>query len=584
MMMHFVSVRNSLRLPRLITTLLLLLLRLCLLLPPESSSTASLLHKLNSTRLASVLDPVQQCLVASSSSSSSNTSYQDTHRDCLQRLGLRAAIHEHAFLRLNQSAFPRHESKRSHCCTEDLPIAERQLDAAVEGFDAIPPDVVLQLLRALSLRNMSLVLAGDSMNAQLHSALLHEIRRQGQDGALRQREFSARFLALGSSRKTTKHGYHWWQEKRDGVARGNRVFIYVLDMWYGHQRSADEQDLCLRFLPALFADHPGGLLFVGNIGLHLEVERNAFVRQGSTQLMAQSIADFLAWLRHLQSLHPSSIVAFRESTPSHFPHAPDGSYQAWLHAFPSEKNWLSPDSGYRCRPSSTSALENRVAALILAHAPANSSRVRLVPVHDVLAPFYTMHYGNCARTGRTTTLDCVHLCAFAPQMFLPIWQSLLRLVTDASTSPAPPLPALPPYTTTVSLFRRMSDKALVACYNGICRVATSLSAVADELGLVFYPKDIRPVAAEALRQPFGRPITSTPAYGEGSVVRLPLSKQLFLVVENGTRRWLPSWEAFQALPRIKGQIIPIVALPLHAFIRLKEGPPMPEPPPLTPNF
>ena len=137
--------------------------------------------------------------------------------------------------------------------------------------------------------------------------------------------------------------------------------------------------------------------------------------------MVQTVSDFLAWLAHLANKHRRSVVAFRESTPAHFL-SPDGSFEAWKKRANS-KIYPTPDPppGYQCHPNNGTALENNIAARLLANwaqpptlnpnplsAPTpiptrttpTPNRVHTLAVNAYLRPYHKMKYGHCANDGR----------------------------------------------------------------------------------------------------------------------------------------------------------------------------------------
>jgi len=55
----------------------------------------------------------------------------------------------------------------------------------------------------------------------------------------------------------------------------------------------------------------------------------------------------------------------------------------------------------------------------------SSSYVHYLPIFTHLAPFYTMKYGQCGGASRIEQIDCLHVCAFSPPMWISIWKELL---------------------------------------------------------------------------------------------------------------------------------------------------------------
>jgi len=59
-----------------------------------------------------------------------------------------------------------------------MPLSERGFDEVVEGFDDPASKPLLDLFLTFSIKNMSLIILGDSMNSQYLAAMQEELRRE----------------------------------------------------------------------------------------------------------------------------------------------------------------------------------------------------------------------------------------------------------------------------------------------------------------------------------------------------------------------------------------------------------------------
>ena len=194
---------------------------------------------LNDTQLASWYDPVPVCMLRSYKDGTflPNASYEGVLAHC-NNVTATPARYPNGFKILPSSAYS--NKVRSVCCVEDLPLVDRGFDWVIDGYEDGTATPVLNMFLAMSKRNLSILMMGDSVNRQFYGALLEELIREGGD-------------VKGTIRSFPMHGERWWFEGLHSKVLGsfpqaatwtpnatlfpahapwNTVYIYDANMWY----------------------------------------------------------------------------------------------------------------------------------------------------------------------------------------------------------------------------------------------------------------------------------------------------------------------------------------------------------------
>jgi hypothetical protein len=168
-------------------------------------------------------------------------------------------------------------------------------------------------------------------------------------------------------------------------------------------------------------EHPGGLVITLNVGHHLP--------PASPEEINSILATTIGWMHEQVVQNPKNVVAFRETTPSHFPNSNnDGEYIGWVTAAKKQKHAVR----YNCSSNNNHLRRENVAAARLLRACGKECKVHLIPLTRFLDPFWKLKVGQCSLAAK---LDCVHYCAFSPPMWMPAWEGLLKILsTNLSTT------------------------------------------------------------------------------------------------------------------------------------------------------
>ena len=195
---------------------------------------------MNESNLAQWYDPLSLCMLQSykNNTFAQNESYHHVLDSCKQQQGLQGR-YPHGFKILPSSAYT--NKVRSVCCVEDLALTDRGFDWVVDGYEDGTVTPVLDMFLAMSKRNLSILLMGDSVNRQIYGALMEELIREKGD-------------VCGTLREFHMHGERWWI---DGLPKKvlpsfpqsaswtpnascfssyqqplNTVYMYDVNMWY----------------------------------------------------------------------------------------------------------------------------------------------------------------------------------------------------------------------------------------------------------------------------------------------------------------------------------------------------------------
>jgi hypothetical protein len=448
---------------------------------------------------------------------------------------------------------------RGWCCTEDLPFTERGFDLVAQGYDKPYAQPILEVLEELSRRNMSLVFLGDSMNGQFFSAFEQERRREeilrgrlNRSVPLDSEPTDRLWWALSGtvSRKTLRHipTRSIWTPINSS---GNKVYIYGVSS--NDLSSPEDDEIMHSVLPLLsHSEHPGGIFFIGNIGHHLSGLRN----QDNPVAMNVKMSHILEMFAEIGLSNPSNKIAFRETTPAHF-NAPDlsGSFEKWERSTNKFYNystyndwdkslyWCRAISNFSSRQSNTK--ENEAVKSILHYWGPN---VFLLPTFRYLAPFYKMKYGHCGGFSRIDVLDCVHLCAFSPTMWFPIWFHVLKIAKSSVQTEQ-----------TLGFNRSVSrlyiknnsyPEELYVLQHGLLRKVENEACLHD-FGLE--PNKSRPhfISEYDLENiprgpPLGERMRQKKSYPNNTLLKLTRGREIFIVIDD-IKRSIPNFDTFVAM-------------------------------------
>jgi len=479
---------------------------------------------------------------------------------------------------LPSSAYSR--KARDGCCNSDVHVRDRGFDWVWQGYEnGTEQRQCIELMSELSLHNKSLVFIGDSMNNQVFTALIEECVREGIDGAFDGgakggMDWVQNPEAFGLTRKTLAMV---GGATRLDLRGGGPVYIYAIDVWYGRRSVYDERLVMEVLIPLLCRNHAGGLVILPNIGHHLESERAANNFHG----MVSTVSGFLDWMHELTKINwGKNLVAFRETTPSHFDSPDlDGSFEKWRGAGRSNYDYMAKNSWdgtlYHCRSIDSSAnatakntLENLVVADIIKTWGRKRSSLQVLPVFKYLAPFYRLKYGFCGGYDRIPVLDCVHFCAWGPTMWIPVWDGLLQMVRNfTSTHGGQDLGgrAYEPVfgrriVEEVVILRQHADaeEQLFLFYHGVRHFALNWHSIEEELGLLRNSSAFPPVRnvtlADLSKILLGSPIEEYPVLKDGLALQAHGDGQIWYLL-NGTRHTVPNWDTFCALGFTRGSIV-----------------------------
>lgn len=559
--------------------------------------------KLNHTLLMTWYDEVATCMIENTG----NQSYWQYLKSCHENSSTKARYND-GFFTLPSSAY--NNKVRGCCCSEDMPVREREFDYVMEGMEDGNQKPMLRLLTALSATNRSMVLLGDSMNSQFFHAMIQEIKRETSLGILEGNTIVASrwwhqdgiYQKMGMTGKSLTYfldSYKWTPPEFDedgnvlkynGKQANNPVYFYNLNLYYFQPNLAEEVILAEIIMPLLNTqDHPDGLVVFANIGHHLEHERT----EGPLYRgMIKRIGSILSWLHELSLNNPKSIVAFRETTPAHF-NAPslEGTYEEWKYSSNAHYDYTQPNnfdsSMYYCRqiynlskPDAYLLRENLVARQILNAWGKNQldeSRVSILHIEKYLAPFARLKYGHCGGWTRIPVIDCVHYCSNAPPMWAPIWHEMLEKVEnfqifqktlENSTSNS--------FTGKILLLRGSDPREYYFFNRGIIQKAPDLYSIEKYLNrkdLII--EDCSKEYLDEIPRIEDIPVTLLEEehedYPDGTLVKGARDREIFLV-QNGMRRGIPSWDTFV---NMKFSLSQVKIMPNEDVFRIPLGEPMP---------
>lgn len=145
----------------------------------------------------------------------------------------------------------------------------------------------------------------------------------------------------------------------------------------------------------------------------------------------------LVWLDGVQKEHPQSKVIYRETLPSHF-NSNDGTYESWQvveHQDLSAYNTWDPAlPRYYCRALPDNVVNRIENIFVREKIAASKFNISILSTFRHFAPFYKMHHGSCDHDSDdhqfASGADCVHICGFAPAMWMPIWAELKAIIVD----------------------------------------------------------------------------------------------------------------------------------------------------------
>jgi hypothetical protein len=476
---------------------------------------------------------------------------------------------------------------RGWCCTEDLPFTERGFDMIAEGYDLPLVHPVLDILTELAIRNMSLMFLGDSMNGQLFSAFEQERRREEVllgnlnriaplDSEPTDQLWWARDGLYGISRKTLRHlpTRSIWVPPEDST-NGNKVYIYGISS--NDLGSPEDNEIMNAVLPLLSRlEHPGGILFIGNIGHHL-----ANLRSHATPIaMNVKMGHVLEMFDGAARANPLNIFAFRETTPSHF-NAPDlsGSFEKWERSTNKIYNFSAPNDWdktlYWCRAISNSSShfshfrENEAVKLILNFW--RDVNVRFLPTFRYLAPFYKMKYGHCGGYSRIDVLDCVHLCGFSPPMWYPIWFHMLNITKSGKSAP------LVVQKSILYMKNNSEPNELYVFQHGLLHKVENEACLENFVGFNKSNSTVQNISIEEFENiPFGTSCgegltKSVISFPNNTLLKLPRGREIFIVID-GKKHSIPNFDTFVAM---RLDLSKVVSVNLDEMNSVPTGLPMP---------
>ena len=194
---------------------------------------------MNESNLAQWYDPQSLCMLKSykNNTFAQNESYHHVLDHCKNQ-GM-IGRYPNGFKILPSSAFT--NKVRSVCCVDDLPLNARGFDWVIDGYEDGTATPVLNMFLAMSTRNLSILLMGDSVNRQLYGALMEELIREKGD-------------VFGTLREFHMHGTRAWFDGLhpkvlpafpqsaswtpnaslfpSNTQPLNTVYIYDVNMWY----------------------------------------------------------------------------------------------------------------------------------------------------------------------------------------------------------------------------------------------------------------------------------------------------------------------------------------------------------------
>jgi hypothetical protein len=534
---------------------------------------------MNASTLATWYDPLQVCMI-----NTSNVNAPNTYGDILKNCAKAGALGQfgNGFFTLPSSAFS--QKNREICCTEEKYLGERGFDEVIQGFEDGRTKVAVDVLMTLSSQNRSIAFLGDSMNTQLFTAFLEEVERELGSGDTF--EYHAQpwwfinkaYYNLGFSDKVMSmilNIVKWTPPPLQNGFQGSSVYLYNINMYYFAFMDYEEATVAKNLIPFLCTKfHNDGMVILTNIGLHLETERIARDRVP----MNEKISTLFTWFRDLRILNPKNIVAFRETTPTHFDSpARDGSYEKWHHSIRATYNYLMPNkwdhSLYYCRDIEKennmthfyNTLENDVAHRVM-ESWGPDAGFYILNVFKYLAPFYKLKYGHCGKFGRLNVIDCVHYCANAPQIWAPIWYELMNIIRNASSL----LDAGVSFDTNLKLSwkndNKWNDSQVIVSIDendelylkryGLRHPVNGWNDIETLLQRTFPKIPSKSMTMEQMKEnseilylkldavnsiPLGSVVKIPRKFNEYQLIRLGVSREIFCIV-NGSKHSIPDWD------------------------------------------
>ena len=564
---------------------------------------------------------VEVCMIEDQIGKQSNRSdmisYPELYKQCdIMINGKNTPKNMYDFVKLPSSALAR--KMRDGCCNDDVPMKNRGFQLVERGFESGNITIVKDFIDLLSLRNQSLVLLGDSMNNQVYNAMIEELKREfvllnesiGKTinfNAKSEVEWLNNPSAFGVDSSVIQYmGAVASYKGRDG----SKIYIYLIDFWYGKRTSAIDKHLMDDVLPLISSQHsPSGIMLLANIGHHLEMEREQFL-QKQKHFLVQGIADFVNWLDDMSKLNKRNIVLFRETTPTFF-NSPlhDGLYESSKLSGYSKINYMiendwndniydtgkSEKSLYYChslnKTTNTDRPENYYVHKILetwakykinsSNAGSYRSKVGVWYIQKHMAPFYKMSYGHCGGYNRIGILDCTHYCLWSPPMWIPLWADLLAIYmrylkfidkgSDKNVAEMGGVPVGDYVKDDVKLMKSNVSSDIYAYYHGIRKWAKEIDDFEFEFGVKLDRNAFVEVSGSEMEDiPLGTPVEAKVNLTEKSVIEV-FSEYFYYA--NASRHKIPDWDTFCSLGVNKKNVI---HLSFNKMRRIPVGSPLPK--------
>lgn len=364
-------------------------------------------------KISSWYSPVAECMM---SDAMAKIEYFESFEKC--KFNLKSDANA-AFATLQTESIAVEGLQRYHCCSTEISLQERGFLHGFKGFTDPNKKPVRELFKSLHFRNMSLIFLGDSTSSQTVNALRAELERE--DGLKIETSFEWDITKTFIKKFEDLHSISVFKSIF-GVYSYDGTLIIDLKMTV-----LGTSDLLWPLLKYLSL----GCVVVVNVGHHL---KHLTLPNNFPFLVdnMDAVVDFLVEINaHDRGQH---IAIYRETTPTHFD-SYDGKFETWEtplgydHTVPN--SWDSRIPMYHCRalqPNVTNRIENSIVESLIS---ARKLDIPVIQTYKYFAPFFKINYGNCdGEAGyRRKYVDCVHLCAFSPLMWMPIWMQLQEGVT-----------------------------------------------------------------------------------------------------------------------------------------------------------
>lgn len=202
------------------------------------------------------------------------------------------------------------------CCQNEMLLSSRDFNSVLKNQRIFDLEILLHVFMELSRLRLSLVMAGDSLGVQFHSALLLEMQRENM--VLEVNHLKYIIVRNNHINPHEWNPLHQSEKIKLRLMELNIIHpVLIYNIWLSGSSAEMNSDIAavhsINYLNNLNEYHDG-IALLANIGLHLK-ELKAMSDKSELVSLINSL---YIWLTDLKSMNPNSLIVFRESTPAHF--------------------------------------------------------------------------------------------------------------------------------------------------------------------------------------------------------------------------------------------------------------------------